>query len=129
MLIWPGISLVLAAATTFLLANRHRDPIRIKIGQANRRISKSVRSAGYPNTIHWYGAYHIDPKYLVIWVCVKTDKEKIALSSDAGLLMRLRMVLDDVEYPKAARKSVHIGFESSETVNRESEGNWYQHFK
>ena len=33
------------------------------------------------------------------------------------------------DYPADAQNNVHIGFESQETVDRESDGNWYLHFK
>lgn len=32
-------------------------------------------------------------------------------------------------YPAESQRFIHIGFESQETVNRESKGNWYHHFK
>lgn len=41
----------------------------------------------------------------------------------------LRNILAVHEYPIEGRPFVHIGFESEETVARESGGNWYYHFK
>ncbi len=76
-----------------------------------------------------YGANHIHPKYLVYWICVRTDAEKRRLQADSVLMTRLRKVLDDFRYPIEGRDSVHIGFESKETVDRESKGNWYYHWK
>jgi hypothetical protein len=52
----------------------------------------------------WYGAYQIDPKNLVYWICVESDEIKDQLAK-------------------------YIGFESQETVDRESNGSWYAHFK
>ena len=79
--------------------------------------------------IDWYGAYEIDPKNLAIWVCVKTDKTKLKLESNSELNTRLNQLFIKHDYPIQARSLVQVGFESQETVNRESHGNWYNHFK
>ena len=75
-----------------------------------------------------YGAYEIDPKYLVFWICVKSGAQKIRLASDLKLMEKCNKVLVENDYPEQARNLVHIGFESQETVNRESNGNWFDHF-
>lgn len=76
-----------------------------------------------------YGAYDINPNNLVIWVCVETDEVKSKLSSNVEVINQLRQVLIDREYPVDSRQFIHIGFESQETVDRESDGNWFHHFK
>jgi hypothetical protein len=82
-----------------------------------------------PFGITHYGANDIHPKHLVYWICVKTDGEKRKLQADKALRKKLRQVLVDFEYPAEGRKGVHIGFESQQTVDRESKGNWYHHWK
>jgi len=79
--------------------------------------------------IDWYGAYDINPKHLVYWVCVQSDNMKYKLAGNVELMAALRAVLENNDYPAESQKHVHIGFESQETVNRESKGNWYYHFK
>lgn len=79
--------------------------------------------------IEKYGAYDIDPKNLVFWICVQTDKVKKELENNSNLENDIKFLLDKYNYPKSARKHLHIGFESQETVNRESQGDWYLHFK
>jgi hypothetical protein len=76
-----------------------------------------------------YGANHIHPKHLVYWIVVQSDREKRRLEADAALMATLRSLLDQYEYPAEGRAGVHIGFESHETVNRESDGNFYHHWK
>lgn len=79
--------------------------------------------------INWYGAYDIDPKYLAVWICVESDEAKLNLESNQELASELREVFVEENYPKEAVPFVHIGFESQETVDRESNGDWYKHFK
>ncbi|RZJ91407.1 MAG: hypothetical protein EOO20_05115 [Chryseobacterium sp.] len=79
--------------------------------------------------IDWYGAYDIDPKNLVIWICVESDQAKSTFQSSPELMNKLREVLVKHNYPEQAIPFVYIGFESQETVDRDSGGNWYHHFK
>jgi hypothetical protein len=79
--------------------------------------------------VDWYGAYDINPKHLVYWICVQSDKMKNNLTGNIELTTSLRYLLAKHAYPADSQKFVHIGFESQETVNRESKGNWYYHFK
>ncbi len=79
--------------------------------------------------IDWYGAYDINPQHLVIWVCVESDVVKSRLESNTELISKFREILVKHGYPEQAIPFVHIGFESKETVDRESNGNWHHHFK
>lgn len=104
--------------------------IKRKIFDIKAKIKKVVKKyfAGH-FWIAYYGAYDIDPKNLVFWICVKTDNEKKLLQSNEQLKQELRNTLVEFNYPEKAIPFVYIDFESQETVNRESNGNWYYHFK
>lgn len=76
-----------------------------------------------------YGAIDIHPKHLVIWIVVDSDAERSRLAGDAVLRQRLRGFLAEFQYPVEGRDTAHIGFESVETVNRESGGDFWRHWK
>ena len=76
-----------------------------------------------------YGANDIHPRHLVYWICVDTDSEKSRLEADTELMIQLRNLLKQFDYPAEGRDGVMIGFESTETVDRESNGNWWHHWK
>lgn len=98
------------------------------------RIEKAIESLTASETkekfwVTHYGANDIHPKHLVYWICVQSDAEKERLQTDSDLYRRLRRLLVEHDYPISGRSEVHIGFESQETVDRESGGNWYHHWK
>ena len=107
-----------------------KDPLRDSVIFINDNIENIMPDhTDEKFNIIWYGDYHADPKSLVYWICVQTDKEKHALLADVGLNKKLRLLLDKYEYPEDARSSVRMGFESQEAVDRESNGSWDVHFK
>lgn len=76
----------------------------------------------------YYGSVDVDPKLLAIWICVQTDQEKRRLS-DEHLVEALRDQLKIAGYPPQGLAGVHIGFESRQTVDRTSNGDWWGHFR
>lgn len=76
-----------------------------------------------------YGANDIHPRHLVYWIVVQSDREKRRLEKDSTLMASLRRLLDEHDYPAEGRSGVHIGFESHETVQRDSGGNYWHHWK
>jgi hypothetical protein len=109
---------------------KSKNPLKRKISDIIDEIKDIIKST--INQKFWiesYGAYKLDAKYLVIWVCVEEDVTKTTLESDKDLLNTLKETLIKHNYPKDAIPFVSIGFESQETVNRESNGDWYMHFK
>ena len=104
------------------------------IEQLTIRIERAIKEevARHTREKMWvthYGANDIHPKHLVYWIVVNSDKEKHRLEQDAALMTTLRGLLDHYEYPAEGRSGVHIGFESQETVSRESSGNFWYHWK
>ena len=107
-----------------------KDSLKRKILDIKDEMRKIVSKVCAENVrVDWFGAYDIDQKHLAFWICVQTDVVKEKLIANKGLYLKLRDLLDKYDYPLEARKSVFIGFESQETVDRESNGNWYQHYK
>jgi len=76
-----------------------------------------------------FGAYYIDPKHLVFVLGVKTDEERDALKSNFAFLNESRELLVRFNWPTAARDKMHFDIESQETVDRETKGNWWYHYK
>ena len=88
--------------------------------------------AGEVREKYWvthYGANDIHPRHLVYWICVQTDREKQRLEQNQDFGIRLHSVLDEYDDPIEGRANVFIRFESQETVDRESVGNWWHHWK
>ena len=109
---------------------KSKNSLKRKIKTIEQEIEKTV-SMNFNGkfSILRYGAYEINPKYLVFWICVDTDEIKKKLENDKTLNNELKNILIKNEYPKDAINNVHIGFESQETVERESNGDWYMYFK
>jgi hypothetical protein len=101
-----------------------------KVEAIERDLRDTVRAAARENVwVTHYGAFEIHPRHLVYWLCVKSDAEKQRLQAHRILMEQLREILVRYDYPPEGRDSVHIGFESQETVDRESDGNWWYHWK
>ena len=112
-----------------LLTMLDPDPLRRVVHEIEGAIKRDAeRVATEQLWVAHYGAYDIDPRHLVYRVCVRSDAERERLASDPALVARLRELLVTHRYPDA-REHVHIGFEAEETVVRESNGNWWHHWK
>ena len=105
-------------------------PLKKTVEVIERELTATARAVAREELwVTYYGAFDIHPRHLVYWLCVKTDAEKQRLQTDAMLMKQLREILVQYGYPPEGRESVHIGFESEETVDRESGGNWWHHWK
>ncbi|RBP47244.1 hypothetical protein DES53_10141 [Roseimicrobium gellanilyticum] len=105
-------------------------PIAQVTNRIEREIEKIASEASKEKVwVTHYGANDIHPRHLVYWICVRSDHEKDRLQRDVLLNTRLRELLTIHNYPVEGREEVHIGFESHETVDRESGGNWWVHWK
>ena len=92
-------------------------------------IKSLIKEEGYKPLVWSLGAYNINPKYLVFVVGVPTDKEKNQLKNNKEFNQSLKSLLEKFNWPKKARNYVTFDIESEETVNRETNGNWWYHYK
>jgi len=99
--------------------------LKIKKGVKNR-ISTICEEKFW---IDIYGSYYINPKHIVVLIAVETDKMKEKLSTDKCLDLDLKNLFVKNNYPEEARKFALFYFESQETVDRESRGNWHSHLQ
>lgn len=107
-----------------------KDSLKIKIQNIKKDFEVIVSKACSEKfSVLHYGEYKINPKHLVFWIAVATDNTKSKLIDNKVLNDELRNVLVQNHYPEEAIDDVYIGFESQETVDRESNGDWYLHFK
>ena len=109
----------------FNLFSKKNDPLKEKIKAIEADIKSTIDAICTEDFwVATHGAYHLDPKNLAFWICVKSDKMKVRLQSSISINNSLRSLLIKHEYPEAARNLVFIVFESQETVDRDFGGRW-----
>jgi hypothetical protein len=124
------IQLVIRHITRVIKYEVNRNHIQLVTRRIKRAIKSEVKRVARERFwVTYYGANDIHPRHLVYWIVVRSDAEKQRLELDAPLLTRLRGLLERYDYPAEGRDGVHIGFESEETVKRESDGNYFLHWK
>jgi len=103
--------------------------LRPIIRRAKRGIKELARQRCPNAKVFTFGATHLDPRLLAIWVTTKTDKERDDLANDVDLHEHLRAVLLQAGYPPEAVPHIGFAFESQQTVDRDFAGNWYHRIK
>lgn len=114
----------------FLYKLLYRDPLKRKIHEIKSQMKTLLSS--YVNetfSITVLDSVDIDPSYLSFWVRVQTDDEKFRLKNLPDLEKNLRSILETCNYPMEAIDRITISFESQETVDRESNGSWFNHLR
>ncbi len=100
-----------------------------KVWRIEAGLRRLLKSAGVKPIVWSFGAYDIDPKYLVMVVGVSSDSERDRLRVDNSFAAEMRALLVKYNWPVGAREYVHFDIESQETVDRETDGNWWYHYK
>lgn len=103
--------------------------LKLKIWSIERHLRDMLLARGIKPLVWSFGAYYIDPKYMVFVVGVLTDHEKNLLKNDALFQTEISTLSERFRWPKEARKYVNFNIESDETVQREAGGNWWHHYK
>lgn len=103
--------------------------LRWKISRIVRAARRLLEHRGISSSPWWFGAYYIDPKHLVFVLPVDTDETRDNLRADSGLIGSLNNLLAIYRWPSEARANVIFDIESAETVQRESNGHWWHHYK
>ena len=109
----------------WLLKDRSNRKLWPTIRRARREVKKMARQHCPNAKVFSFGATHIDPRHLAIWITTKTDEERDRLRQDPDLPQQLRDALLQVGYPTAAVPLVAFEIESQETVDRDFGGSWY----
>ena len=103
--------------------------LRWKISKIAGGAARLLRKHGVETSPWWFGAYDIDPKHLVFVLPVETDQVRDLLRADPEVRASLNALLERHNWPAEARPSVAFDIESAETVQRESNGHWWHHYK
>jgi hypothetical protein len=103
--------------------------LKWKIWRIETNLKSLLKDLGIKPQVWSFGAYDIDPKYLVFVVGVTTDSEKIKLKTDLDFNEKMKDLLIKYNWPNIARESVIFDIESQETVSRETDGHWWHHYK
>jgi len=103
--------------------------LKWKIWRIEAAIRKLVIAEGFNPMVWSFGVYYIDPKYLIFVVGVPTDDAKERLKSNSSFTASMTELLSKFNWPIQARHEVVFDIESQETVDRETNGNWWHHYK
>lgn len=97
-----------------------------------KKILKTVKSyTGEKISLFDYGNVSPDltSRKHVFCIIVSTDDEKHFLKKNKNLNNMLNHLLCETNAENSGKHKIDFLFESQETIDRESNGNWFEHFK
>ena len=97
------------------------------LSKVDKGFKREIATRGMKSTFWAFGAYYLDPQYLSIVIGVDSDDQRDQLKADDTLDPALRKILTDFGWPRP--DVAYFFIESQETVARESDGNWFEHFR
>ena len=103
--------------------------LKWKICRIESAIKSLIKTENSKPIVWSFGSYTIDPKYLTFVVGISTDEKRNQLRNNTEFNKSLKLLLAKFNWPKKARNYVTFDIESQETVDRETNGNWWYHYK
>ncbi len=103
--------------------------LKWKIVRIELSLKSLIKKKGIKPMVWSFGAYYIDPKNMIFVVGVPSDQEKKLLKKNKNFTTSMNNLLIKHNWPEQARTHVMFDIESQETVDRETEGHWWYHYK
>lgn len=104
--------------------------LSISIFNIKRAVKTKINKVCKENFwIDIYGSYYLCPNNLVLLIAVQTDSLKSDLILNQGLKKSIEDIFIKHQYPNNSIGKIQIYFESQETVNNESKGDWHLHLQ
>lgn len=109
----------------------HHHHLDAKIKAAIRLVEGLLKTLSQEKShVTHFGATDIDPKHLVVCLCVQSDAECERMTNEFDAIRtQVLGLFASVNYPPVAIPSIAVSIASQETVNRDFAGSWWYFFK
>jgi hypothetical protein len=99
--------------------------LALSVWRAKREIQRIARRYCRQARVFIFGAIHLHPRHIAIWIATQTDEERDLMRASHELLPEFRRILLAAGYPPVAVPDVGFEFESQQTVDRDYGGSWW----